>query len=73
VAQYRVSAKADRDLLNIWMRIAADNEPAADRFHDLLYEKFHALANSRHWSSREPHCAQHTETPGRRIHHLLPA
>jgi toxin ParE1/3/4 len=44
VARYRVSAKADRDVMNIWKRIAADNEPAADRFHHLLYEKFQALA-----------------------------
>jgi toxin ParE1/3/4 len=44
VGKYRVSAKADRDLLNIWKHIAADNEPAADRVHDLLYEKFRALA-----------------------------
>jgi len=44
VARYRVSAKADRDVIDIWKRIATDNEPAADRFYDLLHAKFGALA-----------------------------
>lgn len=46
MARYRVSAKADRDVINIWKHIAADNEPAADRFFDLLYEKFRALGEA---------------------------
>jgi len=44
VARLRVSAKADRDLIGIWKYIAAENESAADRFFDLLHEKFRALA-----------------------------
>lgn len=31
-------------MIGIWKYIAEDNEPAADRFLDLLHEKFRALA-----------------------------
>ena len=33
-------------MIGIWKYIAADNEPAADRFFDLLHEKFRALASA---------------------------
>lgn len=46
MALYNVSARADRDVINIWKRIAADNEPAADGFCDLLDDKFHSIAAS---------------------------
>jgi toxin ParE1/3/4 len=33
---YRLSHRARRDVIEIWAYIASDNEPAADRFIDLL-------------------------------------
>ena len=46
MVRYRISAKADRDLIDIWTHIAMDSEQAADRFHDLLCSKFRALGGS---------------------------
>lgn len=37
---YRLTSRARRDVLNIWSRIAEDNEPAADRFIDLVTHHF---------------------------------
>ena len=39
-----MSAKADRDVMNIFKHIVIDNAPAAARFYALLHEKFGALA-----------------------------
>jgi plasmid stabilization system protein ParE len=36
----RLTRRARQDVLNIWRRIAQDNEPAADRFIDLLTHHF---------------------------------
>jgi plasmid stabilization system protein ParE len=41
---YRLSRRARRDALDIWRRIAAENEPAADSFIDLLVHHFRLLA-----------------------------
>lgn len=40
---YRVTKRARRDVLQIWEYIAQDNEPAADRFVDLLTRNFRLL------------------------------
>jgi plasmid stabilization system protein ParE len=42
---YRLTRRARRDVLNIWRRIAEDNESAADRFIDLLTHHFRLLAD----------------------------
>jgi toxin ParE1/3/4 len=41
---YRLSARARRDLLTIWLHVAQDNEAAADRLIDTLTRRFHLLA-----------------------------
>ena len=43
---YRLSGRARRDLLQIWNYIAEDNEPAADRFIDLLINHFEMLGRN---------------------------
>jgi plasmid stabilization system protein ParE len=43
MATYRLTRRARRDLLEIWQRIAEDDESAADRFIDLLIHHFHIL------------------------------
>jgi toxin ParE1/3/4 len=40
---YRLTRRARRDALDIWRRIAEDNEPAADRFIDLLTHHYRLL------------------------------
>jgi toxin ParE1/3/4 len=42
---YRLTRRARRDVLNIWRRIAEDNEPAADRFIDLLTQRYRLLGD----------------------------
>jgi toxin ParE1/3/4 len=42
---YRLTRRARRDTLNIWRRIAEDNEAAADRFIDLLTRQYRLLGN----------------------------
>jgi toxin ParE1/3/4 len=42
---YRLTRRARRDVLGIWQHIAADNEPAADRFIDLLTHHFRLLGD----------------------------
>jgi toxin ParE1/3/4 len=37
---YRISGRARRDLIEIWRYIAKDNESAADRFIDLITQRF---------------------------------
>ena len=44
---YRLTRRARRDLLNIWARIAPDNERAADRLIDLLTDHFKLLSDFR--------------------------
>jgi plasmid stabilization system protein ParE len=46
VATYRLTRHARRDLLEIWQRIAEDDEPAADRFIDLLIHHFQILGEN---------------------------
>jgi toxin ParE1/3/4 len=43
---YRLSEHARQDLLHIWNHIAEDNEPAADRFLDLLIQHLDLLAKN---------------------------
>jgi len=40
---YRLTARARRDVLDIWSYIADDNESAADRFVDLLIHHFQII------------------------------
>ena len=42
---YRLTKRARRDVLDIWLHIAADNESAADRFIDLLTSHFRILGD----------------------------
>ena len=42
----RLTARARRDVLNIWRHIAADNQDAADRFVDLLIHYFRFLGDT---------------------------
>jgi toxin ParE1/3/4 len=43
---YRLSKRARGDLLEIWRYIANDNETAADRFIDLLVQRFQLLGKN---------------------------
>jgi toxin ParE1/3/4 len=43
---YRLTRRARRDVLNIWRHIAGNNEPAADRFIDLLTHHFRLLGDN---------------------------
>jgi toxin ParE1/3/4 len=43
---YRLSHRARRDVIEIWAYIASDNEPAADRFIDLLTHHFRLLGEN---------------------------
>jgi toxin ParE1/3/4 len=45
---YRLTRRARQDVLNIWQYIAQDNEPAADRFIDLLARYFQMLGDNPH-------------------------
>ena len=45
MATYRLTRRARQDVLRIWRRIADDNEPAADRFIDLLTHHFRLLGD----------------------------
>ena len=49
---YRLTRRARRDVLEIWRRIAEDNEPAADRFIDLLTYHFRLLGDNPHVGRR---------------------
>jgi toxin ParE1/3/4 len=49
---YRLTRRARRDVLNIWRRIAEDNEQAADRFIDLLTYHFRLLGDVPHAGRR---------------------
>jgi len=49
---YRLTRRAREDVLNIWRRIAEDNEPAADRFIDLLTHHFRLLGDAPHAGRR---------------------
>jgi plasmid stabilization system protein ParE len=40
---YRLTRRAKRDVVAIWVHIAEDNENAADRFVDLLTRNFQLL------------------------------
>jgi len=42
---YRLTRRARRDVIDIWRYIAADNEPAADRFIGLLMHHFRLLGD----------------------------
>ena len=42
---YRLTRRARRDVLNIWLTIAADSESAADRFVDMLTHHFRVLGD----------------------------
>lgn len=48
----RLTRRARRDVLNIWVRIAKDNEPAADRFIDVLTHHFRLLGDAPHAGRR---------------------
>ena len=43
---YRLTARARRDLVEIWRHIAEDNESAADRFVDLLIHHLRMLGEN---------------------------
>ena len=44
MSRYRLTEQARADLDEIWLYIAEDNIPAADRFFDTLHERFVLLA-----------------------------
>jgi toxin ParE1/3/4 len=43
---YRLTRRARQDVLDIWRYIAQDNEPAADRFVDLLVHHFQLIGDN---------------------------
>lgn len=46
MAEYRLTLRARRDILNIWQYIADDSVPHADRFIDQLMERFSMLGKN---------------------------
>ena len=44
--KYRLTRRARRELIEIWTHIADNNEPAADRFINLLTSRFRLLAEN---------------------------
>lgn len=46
MSTFHLSNKAESDLREIWLYIAIDNEIAADRLLDKMYQKFLLLADS---------------------------
>ena len=46
MATYRLTRRARQDVIEIWQRIAEDNEPAADRFIDRLIQHFQLLGDN---------------------------
>ncbi|EJC83581.1 plasmid stabilization system protein [Rhizobium leguminosarum bv. trifolii WSM2297] len=44
MARYRLSPRAQRQMRDIWRNIAVQNEPAADRLLQRLFEKFELVA-----------------------------
>jgi toxin ParE1/3/4 len=53
-----LTAEAKRELQEIWVIIAEDNEPAADRVIDRLYDAFSQLAEYPHFGPAEPDLGQ---------------
>ncbi|HSY98419.1 MAG TPA: type II toxin-antitoxin system RelE/ParE family toxin [Terriglobales bacterium] len=47
-----MTGRARLDVLNIWQHIAEDNEPAADRFIDLVIRHFQLLGENPHAGRR---------------------
>jgi toxin ParE1/3/4 len=43
---YRLTTRARRDILGIWVNIAENNQSAADRFVDLLTHRFALLGKN---------------------------
>ena len=41
---YRLTRRAEQDVLRIWQQIATDNEPAADRLVERLVHHFRLIA-----------------------------
>ncbi|AUW46442.1 type II toxin-antitoxin system RelE/ParE family toxin [Rhizobium leguminosarum] len=44
MAKYKLSPRAQRQMRDIWRNIAVDNEPAADRLLQKLFDKFELVA-----------------------------
>ena len=51
---YRLTRRARLDVLSIWRRIAKDNEPAADRFINVLTHHLLLLGDAPHAAARVP-------------------
>ena len=54
MAQYRLTAKAEDDLLNIWQYIAEDNPQAATNLLNTLNENFVLLAENKYIGMARP-------------------
>ena len=52
MSRYVLTRRARQDVLRIWQVIAGDNEPAADRFIDLLTHYFKLLGDNPHVGRR---------------------
>ena len=57
MADVRLTPRARQDLGDIWMRIAADNEPAADRLLDRFFDQFERAASFPEMGSARPDIA----------------
>lgn len=54
MAHYRLTAKAEEDLLNIWQYIAEDNQQAATKLLNTLNENFVLLAENKYLGMARP-------------------
>lgn len=54
MAYYRLTAKAEEDLLNIWQYIAEDNPQAATKLLNTLNENFVLLAENKYLGVARP-------------------
>jgi len=54
VAEYRLTPRAQQDMRDIWRNIAVDNEPAADRLLNRLFDKFELAGQHSEMGSARP-------------------
>lgn len=54
MTKYRLTPKAEEDLKDIWRTIAAENEPAADRFLLRWFDKFELASEQPKMGVRRP-------------------
>lgn len=74
MATWRLTAKAEDDLLSIWQYIAEDNPRAATKLLNTLNEHFALLAENKYMGTARPDIAPELRYfPVRGVSHFVPA